>query len=371
MESPAAFIRVWLLVVVLAVAGAGAVNAVIDPYDMLGMPRHAGLNAIKPRARDHVVQVKTYQIERFQPVTVVLGGSRAHIGIATHTDAWPAAMRPVFNYGIPGFYTTVTLGNLRHAAATGRLRYVVAMLNFQDFLEPGGPLGRNEEGERRLILTADAKPNPERWMTRASDVLLSLFTLGTLQDSLVTVARQHGTNVLDLRTDGSSTDADFASAARADGMHDLFAQKHDQEVPRVAAVAAAGTDPHVPTPHLDRLAAMIAFCRAHDIALTLVIEPSHAELLMLYRQAGLWPRIERVKADMAALVRAQGGGAVQLWDFNGFHRYATEPVPPAGDRTTQTEWFWEPSHYKTRLGELMLRRMFDGDPTPFGDHLAP
>jgi hypothetical protein len=370
MAGRCSFVVTWIGVVLLAVMAGGAFNAVIDPYDMLGSPRYPGINALKPRARDHVVQVKTYQIERFRPVTVILGGSRAHIGIDAASPAWPETMRPVYNYGIPGYYTTANVLSLQQAWQTGRLRYAVAFLNFQDFLEGGGPLTRNEEGERRLRLGPGGQPNPERSMTRMADTLLALFTLGAVQDSVVTVLKQHGSDVLNLRTDGSSTDSDFSNAARADGMHDLFAQKHAQEVPRVRDAAAGNVDQRQSTPHLDTIAAIINYARQHGIALTLVIEPSHVELLDLYRDAGLQPRIDRFKVDLAQLVRETGDTTTRLWDFNGLGAWTTEPIPAEGDRTTQTKWFWEPSHYKKPLGDLMLRRMFGDDPALFGRELA-
>jgi hypothetical protein len=70
-------------------------------------------------------------------------------------------------------------------------------------------------------------------------------------------------------------------------------------------------------------------------------------------------------------VAKDGGGAVPLWDFSDYSEWTTEPVPASGDRKTPTRWYWEPTHFKKALGALMVRRMFDHDPTPFGVLLTP
>ena len=127
---------------------------------------------------------------------------------------------------------------------------------------------------------------------------------------------------------------------------------------RAANAASAFANWHGPSPNLNDVAKMIAFCRTHGIGLTLAIPPTHADALEIYWTAGLWPRLEQWKTELASMVQQEGGGESPLWDFGGYDAYATEPVPPAGDLGSATKWFWEPSHFKKPLGELMLQRMF-------------
>ena len=372
MQSYARFLRAWfaaLLVLALCVA---ALNFAIDPYDVFGSPRVAGVNALKPRARDHSMLTKAYQIERFRPATVLLGSSRIHIGVDASGPVWPAAMQPVYNYAIPGSYhTNLMLSTLRQAAAVGTVSRVVIFLEFQNFFLPESPPGPMGEDDRRLLRDPAGNPNPMRTRQHLDDGFLSLLTMGALTDSVGTILAQHAGLTLDIQPDGASTDADFVNAARTDGMASLFAQKLAFEAGRAPILARALRNWTGPLPNLGKLVEVMAFCRHHGITLTFAISPTHAAALEFYFQAGLGPRFDQFRTELADLVAREGGGAVKLWDFGDYSPYTTEPVPPASDRKVQTTWFWEPSHFKKPLGHIMIRRL-TGQPAPeFGVLLTP
>ena len=201
-------------------------------------------------------------------------------------------------------------------------------------------------------------------------MFLSLATMRALTDSILTVAGQWTPGSSDLPPDGSSTETRFVVPARADGMHALFAQKDALEAQHISALVHSMVSWDGPLPNLDNVAAMLAFAQAHDVKLTLVIKPDHADALEIFRRAGLWPRVEQFKAELAALAARQGSGTV-LWDFMDYSAFTTEQVPPAGDRHTATRWFWEPSHFKKALGRIMLGRILGDDAPAFGVVLTP
>ena len=72
-----------------------------------------------------------------------------------------------------------------------------------------------------------------------------------------------------------------------------------------------------------------------------------------------------------------GESPYPLWDFSGYNSLTTEDVPPDGDSETQMKWYWESSHYKKELGDLVLDRIFDYHhperivPDDFGVLLTP
>jgi len=45
-----------------------------------------------------------------------------------------------------------------------------------------------------------------------------------------------------------------------------------------------------------------------------------------------------------------------LWDFSGYNRYSSEPVPSR--KYQPMRWWWDPVHFKTGLGDLVLNRVF-------------
>lgn len=371
MANSRRFVQTWI-VALLALAGlVVTLNLLVDPYDVFGTPRIAGLSLLKPGAKNHAMLAKTYQEARARPATVLIGSSSTHIGVDAAAEAWPRAMRPVYNYGIPGGAGVSTrLDTLRESIFNGPIQNAVVFLDFQDFfaVSPSGD-GRSED-ERRFHLTPNGRPNPDRPWQMADDMFLSLLTMGSLADSLKTVVFQQDPTLLDLAVDGSSNEADFRNAYLADGMHDLFAQKDDYEVERANRLKRLLAQWHGSLPGVDTVRAIIELARTNHVKLTLVITPHHGDALEVYWRVGLWPRIEQLKAELATLVGEQGGD-VTLWDFVSYDPLNTEAVPTAGDRRTATRWFWEPSHFKKRLGTVLIQRMFGEGGPQYGTRLTP
>ena len=367
----AGFLRSWagaLTVLALLVV---TLNLLVDPYDVFGTPRLDHISALKPGAKNHALLAKTYQVARARPVTVLIGSSSTHIGIDAAVSAWPASMQPVYNYGIPGGVTASTgLSTLREALGEGRVEYAVVLLDFQSFFAPEQSGGALSEDQRRFHLLDDAAPNPHRRLQVASDMFLSVATMGALIDSVKTIVGQTDPGLLDLAPNGSSTEADFVGAAAADGMHDLFAQKDDFEVARANGLQLVMAGWRGGLPNLDVIRKIIALAHQHGVKLTLVITPHHADALEVYWRVGLWPRVEQLKAELAGIT-AEGGDEVALWDFMDYSAFTTETVPAAGDRRTQTQWFWEPTHFKKRLGAIVIGNMFGQGAPPFGFKLTP
>jgi hypothetical protein len=371
MGNARSFLRIWCAVLAgMAIVVAG-INLLIDPYEVFGTPRIGGISLLKPAAKNHALLAKTYQERRAHPVTVLIGSSSTHIGIDAAAGAWPAIMLPVYNYGIPGGYATSTsVATLRDALAGGGVKNAVVFLDFQNFFGPEQPTSGMTEGDRRFHTLPDGTANPARMLQVANDMFLSAGTMGALIDSLETIVGQSNPDLLNLAGNGSSTEADFRNAARSDGIHDLFAQKDDFEAERADALVKIMAEWKGNLPNLGLVREMIVLSKAHDVTLTLVITPHHADALEIYWRNGLWPRLEQLRTELVAMV-AEQGGAVSLWDFMDYSDFNTESIPAAGDRKTQTHWFWEPTHFKKQLGEIMIGRMFGNGHPAFGAKLTP
>ena len=352
----ARFCRIWLGALIAMLALVAAFNVIVDPYSVFGMPRIAGFNALKPGAGTHERMVKTYQVERRRPVTIILGSSRADNGLDPDSALWPARMRPVYNLAVDGASQPELLAFLREAWATGRLKYAIVQLDFENFLWYQGPVPRDSSTWRRFLPAATGLPPRVRLWQRLHDMFLATLTLGALEDSLSTVF-EHTPPEPTITRDGYATDAIFRNWIAADGTRALFVQKTPEDMWK-ALRGARDLARGAPLPQLGSLRALVAFCRTHHIRLTLLIPPMPAALLEIFDQAGLWPDFLAWQRALVAALPADG--SVTLWDFDGWNRFATEPEPATRDQ--KTRWFWELTHFTPALGARMIARMAGGDP---------
>ena len=63
--------------------------------------------------------------------------------------------------------------------------------------------------------------------------------------------------------------------------------------------------------------------------------------------------------------RQSDGAVVQLVDFSDYDSASEERVPPPSDRRTQLQWYWEPGHFKSALGDRLIAQML-GEDQDFG-----
>jgi hypothetical protein len=114
---------------------------------------------------------------------------------------------------------------------------------------------------------------------------------------------------------------------------------------------------------------MESLCRS-GTRLRLYINPTHAMTSDALYWAGKWPALENWQAQLTALAGRyrEHGCDVRLFDFSGFNEVTTEPPPQVSGKPEMLN-YWETSHYRARVGGMVLARMFGtGD---FGVELTP
>ena len=100
----------------------------VDPYYVFGSPNLPGINAVRPRYETHVPVAKPYQVRRITPEAIILGSSRAEVGLDPHHPGW--AGKSVFNFGLPSATSYEVMLAFLHAQAGGSLKQAVIGLDF-------------------------------------------------------------------------------------------------------------------------------------------------------------------------------------------------------------------------------------------------
>lgn len=378
------YLTIWIALtgaLLLAVAG---LNLVVDPYGIFRVVDHAGFNHIKPRAGAHGEMSKAYQVLRVRPNGLILGNSRAEVGLDPEHGAWPAAARPVYNLALPGTGTRTSLQYLQHVLEAQKgnpPRVVVWGLDFMDFLvsrnaKPGKP--GTEKKDSRLLANPDGTRNPGRTLKHLRDGAEATFTLGALMDSIATLRAQHDPYAQDLTTRGFNPMRDYLRITAEEGYWAVFRQR---DMENIKAYLGRPQDIYdssgASSPALDDLRRVIKLCREQGIELRLVTYPYHAHLLEIIHLTGHGPALENWKRALVQIAHVEAVNAglqpIPLWDFSLYNENTQSAVPRKGDRKTANPWYWEAGHYKHELGGRMLDQVFgrQNDDRGIGILLSP
>lgn len=369
-----------------ATALAGAVaffNYAVDPYLLFNVKRVHGFNDLKPSVATRERMMKAYQAGRVSARTIVIGSSRPDLGIDPAARSWPASAQPVYNLSLVGSGTAEGVKYLRHYLAMNPNHVphtVVVGLDFESFLYVPSPRGNvriksnnMSELDERLAVDAGGNPNLQRNARVLKDQALGLLSLDALVDSIKTISGSRSAGVTNLEENGHLSEAGFRDTARADGYQLLFKQKHQDAIKQYGRPRRVLSDtPDGPIREFGSLQELLSLAKSNGIEVALVIQPAHASRLELLDRMGYWDDYERWKRELAVLsAQASVGQKVSLWDFGGYEQEAWEPVPVKGN-SPDMQWFWDPVHYTSKLGELMVASMFsDGQKVGFGVRITP
>lgn len=340
---------IYLRRLAVAVAGlimlSGALAAAVDPYYIFDAPRIAGFNRFKPRSVNQGELAKLHQASRICGRTVILGNSRLEVGMDPDSPAWPAEAHPVFNGASAGRGPEFALQLFRSVVGNCPPRRVVLQADFPDALTPPADFA--------------APDTSFNWRDRAKAALTATLTGDALADSIATVVLQASDAPVHLTPAGFNPLDNLRAETLRSGYNTRFAQK-DQSY---GQALRRGAHPDLRPDRnfaLGIAQTILAIAGTRQIEVVVLVLPYHARYLDLIRDTGRAAEFAAWKRALRSLVadaHAQGG-QVRLLDAATRHRYAMEPVPPRGDRTTEMQFYWESGHFKKALGDLLINDMF-------------
>ena len=373
---------------VLLIAAIASLNLVVDPFGMYRLVDLAGLNSHKP-AIDHRVRLtKAYDVRRIRPQGIILGTSRSHLGLRPSHDGWDPAAKPVYNLAFDGATTKEMYQYLLHAHAVRPLRQVV--LGLDTYHATRAPAAARPDFDPHLL------DSPGGWvlpsLIRAD--LKVLASLDTLRASVTTVRSQRDSEPQWFAPDGQRRGEVFFRRA-GEQFEELGPRGYFEEIDRLevgfkregqlaagARLPARAAQPETAASEtsLDYIRRIIAFCRAQRVDLRIFIAPEHVHQLEITAAIGEWTTLENAKRALVELLAedaAQHPEAppIPLWDFSGYSSITTEALPEPGSRA-EMRFYWDSSHFKDVVGDLVLDRLFGlshpGRPVPadFGVQLT-
>ena len=348
---PRIFLSIVLGIPFLALVATLAFCAWVDPFGLYRwFPERPGFNAHKPRQQSHERMVRAADLSRLAPDAIILGTSRAQVGLDPEAPAWAGvAQRPAnsaFSDGTP----YEALRYLEHAHRQSKIKFAVIGVDYLSFV--GDVRNSPDYSDDRLATSKRHAPQPFfRW----ADAPSALMSFDALRISRRTLLEQ-----------------DQPSYFTDRGRRNTFTMEQrivDQQGARGAILWSERdyadsyhcADPDRLAVHLKDFEALVAFARAEGITLVVMTSPSHVRSLQLLRETGLWPEVERFKSAVAKISHDAG---FAFWEFGiADARTTAEEVPPLGDKAARMRWYWESSHFKKELGDVALARVL-GRPMP-------
>ncbi|NND69676.1 MAG: hypothetical protein HKN19_18950, partial [Halioglobus sp.] len=163
------------------------------------------------------------------------------------------------------------------------------------------------------------------------------------------------------RTDrGFNPGNDFHSMVAVEGAHSLFAQKGEELARKYGRPWYFRAEDGALPEQYAMLEQFLDILRARDINVTLFTNPLHDAFWSMLRREGHLQYYDDWLLTLLNRLQAREDARLRFWDFAIESQYIHEEVPPSADRSGPLEWFWEPSHYRRELGDLMLERMLSG-----------
>jgi len=317
-------IGVFLLIVAI-------LNVLVDPFFVFGTAWDGPLSAYKPDIASRTAKAELLRRHRFP--TLLLGSSRVEVGVAPDSPAFEGDK--VFNAALRGANFYETYHEFRYAVETIPLERVFLFVDFYQFT--------STETASRDFTKCRFAPH----LDFSEYYLEYLFSWRAAESSFNVLTRYIRKKPAEYSALGHRCVVDMKHTTRP--TRELFAAVSRGFIKTLATYRYSQD-------RLDLFRDVVRTCREKGIELTVVIPPVHAVQLETYEVSGLWETFLNWKRDLLAVLEAEGNGHVPLWDFTGYSEWTTEEVPD-DDSIDGMKWYYESSHFKSALGDLMLARI--------------
>jgi hypothetical protein len=337
---------------------------------MYWSPVIKGINYTKPVSGDRVRVTKAYRAPKVAPQILIVGNSRAEMALfpghpsfgeaRVYNQAMPGAgIRLQADYALNTLYTTPDLQ--RVIMSVDYLDFLVRRARFSGLIESKPP--------DYLFRLAAFTPSWSGSVARLREKAALLFSLDGLLASVLTVAQQ-GKSVNSIDPQGFNHPASYLSILDHEGINALFTQKLQELNRNMRGRHLVSIDPDggQGSPQYSALSDLLGEFKEHGVQVQLFISPYHISYLHLLNDLGMINDFYAWKRKLLEVVESNGM-AVELWDFSGPSAFIQEQVPVGSMDPMQ--WYWEPAHYRRKLGDKILETLATGEPTSgFGVRLT-
>lgn len=312
-------------------------NWLINPFDIFDSPKISHLNENKLKVSKYSRVYKAVVLKKTKPKIIFLGTSRTEYGMDPNNQNlnFTTAYNSAFASGFPveyEYYADMAIKN--------GVKHIIIGTDFFAFYS------------KDLM-----RPGFDKEVFNDSIPVKYLLSLSACESSFKVISNKKRMEYLETgQRSPYSLQKDFSQ----NGSYKKSFQKNEKGY---LSNAYQRDFCKIKQEHWKAFDRILDKAYQHNVKVTLFISPSHARQWEVLDRAQGYEVFEEFKRR---LVTANERAAIKnmkdpfpLWDFTGYGQLTTEAVP--NDSKTKMKWYWDSSHYKKELGDIVLDRMFDGN----------
>lgn len=310
---------------------------IVDPYDIFDSPKITSFNANKPKVGRHSRVYKAIVLKKTKPKIIFLGTSRTEYGMDPNNQ----------NIGVINAYNCAMGSGLPF-----EYEYYVDMAI--------------KNGVEHIIIGTDlfafyskdiVHDGFDNEVFNGQTPLKYFFSMDALMSSIKTIGTSKPTSFL--KTGQVDPNLLQDELQNIGGYNKSFQHSEKQYLTGNYGSAFAKTK----IEHWKAFERVLDKAYQHNVKVTLFISPSHArqwEVLDVAQGYGIFEEFKRrlVAINEKTAIKNKKE-PFMIWDFTGYSIFTTEEVPK--EVNGKMKWYWDSSHYKKELGDIVLDRMFDGN----------
>jgi hypothetical protein len=337
----------------LIVAAIGAFNYYADPCGLYHAGKKWDWIRSRPSSFDVSFIYKARAVESAQADVLFMGSSRTAEGL---DPKGPTVPPNAYNLGLPSSSIYEDRRYLQHAIAAHVPQTVVFGLDWEGFAydREVNPLF----SEDRLLVQPDGAPT-STWDYEFADMGPTLFSYSILSMSWDTLRAPRDSNLK--FESGFEANAPLITQHMNLAKSVLAANKKWVTIGKPTPFRS----PNGKAPQMDEFSKIIDLCAKNHIRLIAFVQPLYA--IEIDRCTDQWSAYSDWMKELASRMSSNPALQGELWDFSGYNSMSTEPLPLPTDKFNNMHYYWEASHYRKIVGDMVLERIFKGTgPSTFG-----
>jgi hypothetical protein len=350
------YIKISILIFLILIFVISAFNLLVDPYSIYNSKLYEGINVYKFEAHKHLRMIKAEKITQIKPKTIILGTSKAEYGIDPDHTVWENL--PVYNASLTSGNIYEMYRYMQHAHATKNLKTVLLALDLISFkLE----ILKNDFDENRLSIDMDGNYQKKS----ISNLISPIISLDATKSSIKTVFNQKNKIYKSYLSNGMIDEKyEWDYILKKGGVRNSFINDEKYYCKKVYENFTFNSKKFNAYQIYEKL---LKYAYKNNLDLHIIISPYHARKLQAIKLKGLQNKFENWKSNLTLInekvALEYSSTPYNVWDFSGYNSYNTISLPTLENKKQQLEWFWESTHYKKKLGDLMLAEIFDSNNT--------